>query len=286
MPAHSRPVGFERPASLPPLEHKSGGDKGGRNTALKEKVLRLEDELAAAVSRAEVAEKKLAQAEAAAAAGGGSTAGVAAAGSGGAPADDQKQRLMVRNWRLSSQLAEAKRRSSPRPQPAPPPHNWQDPTAGLADWLAGGGKDTICSVAAKAAATTTRLCGHAQPAPHVLAAASKAAAAAAEKEASPVDSIKAALDSAAVHVGAIPISTRYHTCLHLLAHLLSNLAQPPRSVFSRPHQPRTLPTVSPQISPTRMHGSGGVVLSGRNSAPSAPPPRSLRCEYCIFRFPL
>jgi hypothetical protein len=194
-PLDDRPRTLGRPASLPPLARddiSSEGRTGGgseEQAALKKQVEELQDSLAAATARAELAERKLAKAERQQAA--------------GAPKSEMEQRLMVRNWRLSSQLAASKRRSSPRPQPPPPSHSSPDPAAGVAglvEWLGSGGTDTVCSVAAKAAAATVRLCGHALPEGGVVDAACKAAAAAAAKELPGLNTIKAALEAAAEHV--------------------------------------------------------------------------------------
>jgi hypothetical protein len=193
-PLDDRPRTLGRPASLPPLasdDISSEGRTGGgseEQAALKKQVEELQDSLAAATARAELAERKLAKAERQQAA--------------GAPKSEMEQRLMVRNWRLSSQLAASKRRSSP-PQPPPPSHSSPDPAAGVAglvEWLGSGGTDTVCSVAAKAAAATVRLCGHALPEGGVVDAACKAAAAAAAKELPGLNTIKAALEAAAEHV--------------------------------------------------------------------------------------
>jgi hypothetical protein len=143
----------------------------------------LQNSVAAATARAELAERKL-----------------AAHGPAATEPTDTEQRLVVRNWRLSSQLAASKRRSSPRPQPAPPPSSVVDPNAGLVDWLAAGGADQICSVAAKTAAENIRLCGHALPDTGMIQSAYTAAAAAVAQEARGLDTIKAALEAAATNL--------------------------------------------------------------------------------------
>jgi hypothetical protein len=72
-----------------------------------------------------------------------------------------------------------------------------DPAAGLIDWLAAGGTDQLCSVAAKTAAETVRLCGHGPSDTGAIQSAFAAAAAAAAQEVCGIDTIKAALEAAA-----------------------------------------------------------------------------------------
>lgn len=182
-PLDDRPRTLGRPASLPPLQ--SDGAETASSTrsgdsrevvAMKRQVDELQNSLASTTARAELAERKLAARESVAA---GAT---------------EMERLVVRNWRLSSQLAASKRRSSPRPQPPPPPSNVVDAAASLVDWLAAGGSDQLCSVAAKTVAETVRLCGHAPPDTGVI---QSACAVAAAQEIRGIDTIKAALEAAA-----------------------------------------------------------------------------------------
>ena len=217
-PLDNRPRTMERSASLTPLAPKGTEAttqarllESRELVAMKKKLDDLQNSLAAATARAELAERKLAERESAAA---GKT--------------DMEQRLLVRNWRLSSQLATSKRRSSPRSQPPPPPpcSDDVDPAAGLADWLAAGGTDQVCSIAAKTAAATVRLCGHVSPEMGVIQSACAAAAAAAAQEVLGLDTVKAALEAAAEHlasaIGLSPTSSA-GIATHLPLGKISNL---------------------------------------------------------------
>lgn len=215
-PLDDRPRTLGRPPSLPPLPLDSADAaspaRSGESRELEEmkrQVDELQNSLAAATARAEVAERAL-----------------AARGSSAAGPTDMEQRLVMRNWRLSSQLGASKRRSSPRPQPPPPPSDVVDPAAGLIDWLAAGGTDQLCSVAAKTAAETVRLCGHGPSDTGAIQSAFAAAAAAAAQEVCGIDTIKAALEAAAASltsaIGLRPTSSMggaVESCLNQISNL-------------------------------------------------------------------